>query len=121
MDTDMMDKTPDEQARLAALEAREQALADKERNYFAMEELQRRGLPGQLLAVLDQSSDQALNRALDLAQRLYSLARSELAGAGAPKAGRPGPQDAGKLSYWQRAQLYLGDREAYREMTGGSY
>lgn len=104
--------TPDEEARLNALSAREAALAIRERQFTARENVLALGLPAEILKHVDYSSDAALERSLTLAA---------LASSAAPQAAAPPPVPTAAVSrpafatYRDRAALFALDPQGYRE------
>jgi len=108
----MVDPIPEEEARLNALAAREAALAIRERQFTARENVLALGLPPEILRHVDYSSDAALERSLALAALASSAAPQAGAPPPVPRAERPRPAFA---TYRDRAALFALDPQGYRE------
>lgn len=114
------DSAQDPQDMMRQIQAREKALMERELSIKAREEITKRGLPDALLPLIDKSSEEALEKSLSLTDRLMALRLGMEAAPEPPKAAGRQSVQPGKLSYAQRARLYLTDKEGYKQAFGGN-
>ncbi len=102
---------------LDTLREREELLNQRERRLKAADMLRQRGLPREALALLDVGSDEGLERSLLDAQTLCAVMQKGAAPRLSP------PKDTGKLTYAQRAALFVQNggriQERLNENMGG--
>ncbi len=110
-----------QEEREQALTAREREITRRELRAGAAEQLQKRGLPGELIDAMSYTDEETLTRALDAMESAFRKAlREDIASrmrASPPRAAGETPlRDARRMGYQERARLYVQDRRRYNDL-----
>ena len=118
----------DRQKMEAKLQERENELNRRELRAQALETLGEKGLPKELADVLNYANADVMNTSLTAAENVFRQAVdkgvTERLKGETPKASQGGTakvsaEDAGKMSYSERVQLFQTDKESYEKLFGG--